>query len=1311
MNPPPALLGAMNRERKPFTYTPGGLDLSEIKSERMAKRLMRNAMNPGVSDVPVQQVQSPPANPIAVPNFNCLPVQVFPTINLPANPKSLLRTRSNPDSQKEPIQKTNPPSQIPKPTKAFNNSTPLLPSNNNNFVYQRPISMYDQTATKNGINDFTRTSYGSNETASIPILPEICYDAEYFETTPINNSITNENPTLFLNNVRESSNNANGFSSIQTITDSGQSKTNAQNDINVNKDRILSVQCTDHMNIKSIIKDDDNTKELYNELQNVAKQESDNLKNNDISVEALNTVTIAPILPSTLIEEKPTLDDEQKEVKILKKQVKKEIKSDIRNGDQNGDTSEEAELTVKLPAKKSAAKTETNVEVVKQQLPDGSVKEIKTTTTKTTVDGKTTIATKTETKIIPKEEEEEVEEEVEEEEEEEQGEVVVQETNENANKNGDVVEIKNNKAVENGVSDKIITREERSESKTTKKVTIVQSQESEEEDEVEEVEEEEETEEVKVNADKQDKKAEVEVEDEEETETNESIVEKQNVVTEKKEVVEEEDEEEDEEEEENITNSEEKGREINTKTDEDDQKEEEEEVVEEEDETVEKKEEKPVDSVPRQDTKDDEESEYTEEEYESEKEEVTQTDSKVMKETASEKTEPQNAEDSKEEIEPQPAEDTTKEPLPPSSSQAGSEPTPLPCSEPVPQAASQPEPQRVPPREPSIPLEKVEDIEIKPIGPVHETITKSHSENTEIIRTERPGTGPLSTQTEYNRVENIVTVNRTTKTLDQSYENLTQHGVPTVKTYFAPSRERVSTSPQPSKPFQPTYSPSVNQPPERRHSLLLERLSMERQMPTSDIYQNNYQYQTQTLEQQNQWSQEPQAEVLTVSNVKPSTITNQQWYQQSKKDNIIYNNTTPAAPVNQPWNQAPIPQASPQPQQQPQYQPLYTESNLNSNYQQNEYQSYKPKPAQAWGSSLNTDPISTSPSTQPNQYTSSFLNKHSKTESIHNTTQQYSSSYVPPPWEQDSNYADFSSQIEYQPPPSAPYSPSVNQGWTPAPPKSKFTKPPPTSYIPPAPNQSFVKPVSNMEPPRVPGKKTYYSEYERRYITVPESTYIPGESKFQPQPDPSPQYYYDNNEPSEPVEPQWRKELREFTEKTSQTHYSEHVSVKPPWEEDPKYVKSPASTYTPTPTWSQTLRPRSWRERSFESEYVGTQNASKSNTLGRGRPLSSYGRSNVESIPERPRGVSVDRYNPNSYQPPMAAEHPPVQTHVLNVVPPAKGYHNPNVPAYHSQSRASAEPREQSAMYPQPRQWKEARASPIQSRSFKYLQWITGTEN
>lgn len=38
----------MTKDKKPFTYTPGGIDLSQIKSPRMAKRLALNASSEGV---------------------------------------------------------------------------------------------------------------------------------------------------------------------------------------------------------------------------------------------------------------------------------------------------------------------------------------------------------------------------------------------------------------------------------------------------------------------------------------------------------------------------------------------------------------------------------------------------------------------------------------------------------------------------------------------------------------------------------------------------------------------------------------------------------------------------------------------------------------------------------------------------------------------------------------------------------------------------------------------------------------------------------------------------------------------------------------------------------------------------------------------------------------------------------------------------------------------------------------------------------------------------------------------------------------
>jgi hypothetical protein len=43
---PPACVqnAMMTKDKKPFTYTPGGIDLSQIKSPRMAKRKFKENM-------------------------------------------------------------------------------------------------------------------------------------------------------------------------------------------------------------------------------------------------------------------------------------------------------------------------------------------------------------------------------------------------------------------------------------------------------------------------------------------------------------------------------------------------------------------------------------------------------------------------------------------------------------------------------------------------------------------------------------------------------------------------------------------------------------------------------------------------------------------------------------------------------------------------------------------------------------------------------------------------------------------------------------------------------------------------------------------------------------------------------------------------------------------------------------------------------------------------------------------------------------------------------------------------------------------
>lgn len=49
--PPACVQNAMlTKDKKPFTYTPGGIDLSQIKSPRMAQRLERNKNSEGVTN-------------------------------------------------------------------------------------------------------------------------------------------------------------------------------------------------------------------------------------------------------------------------------------------------------------------------------------------------------------------------------------------------------------------------------------------------------------------------------------------------------------------------------------------------------------------------------------------------------------------------------------------------------------------------------------------------------------------------------------------------------------------------------------------------------------------------------------------------------------------------------------------------------------------------------------------------------------------------------------------------------------------------------------------------------------------------------------------------------------------------------------------------------------------------------------------------------------------------------------------------------------------------------------------------------------
>lgn len=77
----------MTKDKKPFTYTPGGIDLSQIKSPRMAKRVQKNALSEGVTGPPKmsplaqpnQTHQPGPPPPCMAKDMTGMPFQVFPT--------------------------------------------------------------------------------------------------------------------------------------------------------------------------------------------------------------------------------------------------------------------------------------------------------------------------------------------------------------------------------------------------------------------------------------------------------------------------------------------------------------------------------------------------------------------------------------------------------------------------------------------------------------------------------------------------------------------------------------------------------------------------------------------------------------------------------------------------------------------------------------------------------------------------------------------------------------------------------------------------------------------------------------------------------------------------------------------------------------------------------------------------------------------------------------------------------------------------------------------------------------------------------
>ncbi|KAK9303875.1 hypothetical protein QLX08_004601 [Tetragonisca angustula] len=112
--PPAAIQNAMlTKDKKPFTYTPGmggKLDLSQIRSPRMARRVAKNANDEGIEGPPKSALEPKPTPP---PNTGAslfvqpqVAIPVFPT-NVPVQP-TVNRTPANKTPPMSPANRTQP---------------------------------------------------------------------------------------------------------------------------------------------------------------------------------------------------------------------------------------------------------------------------------------------------------------------------------------------------------------------------------------------------------------------------------------------------------------------------------------------------------------------------------------------------------------------------------------------------------------------------------------------------------------------------------------------------------------------------------------------------------------------------------------------------------------------------------------------------------------------------------------------------------------------------------------------------------------------------------------------------------------------------------------------------------------------------------------------------------------------------------------------------------------------------------------------------------------------------------------------------
>lgn len=162
--PPAAIQNAMmTKDKKPFTYTPGGIDfLAEIRSPRMQRRISKNAADEGVANHQQMPVSSPSVQPqtpvqlspqalmamqpqMAVPVFPPTPQQM-PVLHSAASPA----VTSPPATPQHHFQYETPPPPPPQPVRI--NLKPAVPQFLQSTVQQQQQQQSPEQIIQESIN-------------------------------------------------------------------------------------------------------------------------------------------------------------------------------------------------------------------------------------------------------------------------------------------------------------------------------------------------------------------------------------------------------------------------------------------------------------------------------------------------------------------------------------------------------------------------------------------------------------------------------------------------------------------------------------------------------------------------------------------------------------------------------------------------------------------------------------------------------------------------------------------------------------------------------------------------------------------------------------------------------------------------------------------------------------------------------------------------------------------------------------------------------------------------------------------------------